>query len=313
MILITNATGFVGRAVVRRLAVEQTEVRCLLRPSRRVQRLPKGIAFSSVSASLDDLPALRTTMQDVTAILHLVGEDDPGQEPKLEHYAQYTANLIEAAHEAGVRRLIYLSRLGADRASAYSIFRAMGEAEAVVRESDMDYTILQSAIAYGPEDAFITVLAMLTKTIPFVLPIPDVGMSRFQPLWVEDLVTCIVATLERDDLVGQTISLGGSEHFMLEQMVAQVLAALSVQRRLTRVSMPLAQGVVDFFDALLPHTPVPPRWLDVLAVGSATELGVIPRHFGFEPTRFAQGLEFLSRKHPWRRNLIRFIFGYPHY
>jgi len=310
MILITNATGFVGRAVVRRLAAEQTEMRCLLRPSRRVQRLPTGISFSSVSASLDDLPALRTTMQDVTAVLHLVGEDDPGQEPKLEHYAQHTANLIEAAQEAGVRRLVFLSRLGADRASAYPIFRVTGEAEAVVRGSKMDYTILQSAVVYGPEDAFVSMLAMLIKVIPFVLPVPDAGMARFQPLWIEDLVSCIVATLSRDDLVRQTIALGGSEHFMLEQLVTQVLTALGARRRMVRMSTPMARAAVSVFTALFPRIPAPSRWLDVLAVGSATDLGVIPRNFGFEPTRFEQGLEYLRHKQPWRRSLIRFILRY---
>jgi NADH dehydrogenase len=177
----------------------------------------------------------------------------------------------------------------------------------------MDYTILQSAITYGPEDAFISVLAMLAKTVPFVLPIPETGMSRFQPLWIGDLVSCIVATLERDDLIGQTIPLGGPEHFTLEQLVAQVLSVVGVQRRLVRVRMPLLRFGVGVFEALLPHTPVPPRWLDVLAVGSATELGSVPRNFGFEPWRLAQGLEYLSQKQPWRRNLLRFIFGYPHY
>jgi NADH dehydrogenase len=249
-------------------------------------------------------------MQDVTAILHLVGEDDPGQEPSLEHYARHTANLIEAAREAGVHRLVFLSRLGADRASAYPIFRATGEAEAVVRESKMDYTILQSSVAYGPEDTFVSILAMLIKTVPFVLPVPEAGMARFQPLWIEDLVSCIVAALNRDDLIGQTIPLGGSEHFMLEQLVMQVLAALGVRRRLVRMTTPMARAVVGTFTALFPRIPAPSRWLDVLAVGSATELGVIPRHFGFEPTRFEQGLEYLRHKQPWRRNLIRFILRY---
>jgi NADH dehydrogenase len=310
MILITNATGFVGRAVVRRLAVKESDMCCLLRPSRREQRLPKGISFSSVSASMDDLPALRTTMQGVTTILHLIGEDDPGQEPKLEHYAQHTANLIEAAREAGVRRLVFLSRLGADRASAYPIFRATGEAEAVVRESGMDYTILQSAVAYGPEDAFISLLAMLIKVVPFVLPLPEAGMARFQPLWIEDLVSCIVATLDRDDLIGQIIVLGGPEHFMLEQLVTQVLAALGSRRRLVRMSMPLSRAVVGAFTAVFPRIPTPSRWLDVLAVGSAADLGTIPRHFGFEPARFSQGLEYLRHKHPWRRNLMRLFLRY---
>ena len=309
MILITDTTGFIGRAVVRRLADEQAEVRCLLRPSWHEQKLPPGIPFSTVSASTSDLPALRTAMQDVTAILHLMGEDDPDREAVRSH-AEGTAKLIEAARETGVRRFIYLSRLEADRASAYPLFRVRGEAEAAVRESGLDYTILQAAITYGPEDVFTNVLVMLAKMIPFVTPIPEAGLSRFQPLWVGDLVTCLVATLDRDDLVGQTIPLGGPEHFALEQLMTQVLEAAGVRRRIVSVRVPWVRIAIEFLDVLLLRNPTPHRWLDVLAVGSATDLGTVPRHFGFEPCRFAQCLDYLRGKHPWRRDLVRFILGY---
>jgi nucleoside-diphosphate-sugar epimerase len=119
MILITGATSFVGRAVVLRLAAEHRQVRCLLRPSRREQRLATGVLFSTVSASMGDLPALRTAMQDVTAIVHLTEEEDLRHEGTLRKHVEDTANLITAAREADVRRLIYVSRVGADRASAY--------------------------------------------------------------------------------------------------------------------------------------------------------------------------------------------------
>jgi len=308
MILIAGATGFVGRAAVCKLAAERRDVRCLLRPSQREQRLATGIPFSTVSASMSDLPALRTAMQDVTAIVHLTGEEDLDHGGTLQSHIEDTANLITVAHEAGVRRFIYLSRLGADRASAYSLFRARGEAEAAVRESELDYTTIQTSVTYGPEDAFTNVLAMLTKVIPFVLPIPDASLSRFQPLWIGDLVTCIMATLDRDDLIGQTIPLGGPEHFTCEQMVAQVLAAVGVRRRLVRVRMPLVQGAINLLDALLLRNPVPDWWLDILTIGSATELGAVSRHFGFEPGRFAQHLDYLRGKRPWRRDLVRFVF-----
>ena len=308
MILIAGATGFVGRALVRQLADQGRDVRCLLRPSQREQQLAPGIPFSTVSASMSDLPALRTAMQDVTAIVHLTGEEDLDHGGTLQKHVEHTANIITAAQEAGVRRFIYLSRLGADRASAYSLFRARGEAEAAVRESGLDYTTLQASVTYGLEDVFTNVLAMLAKAIPFVLPIPDASLSRFQPLWIGDLVRCITATLDRDDLIGQTIPLGGPEHFTLEQMMAQTLAAVGVRRRLVRVRMPLVRGAVNLLDALLPRNPIPYWWLDILAMGSATELGAISRHFGFEPGRFAQHLDYLHGKRPWRRDLMRLVF-----
>ena len=308
MILITGATGFVGRAVVRRLAVEGREVCCLLRPSRREQRLPTDILFSSVSASMDDLPALRAAMQGVTAVVHLTGEADLEQDRRLDHHADDTANLLEATREAGVRRLVYLSRLGANPASAYPLFRALGEAEAAVRESGLDITILQAAVTYGPEDTFTNVLAMLGKTIPLLLPIPDPGQSRFQPLWVMDLVRCVVDTLNRDDLIGQTVLIGGPEHFTFEQLLMEVLAAVGVRRRLVRVRPPLMRGAIALGEALLPRGPTPCWWLDLLTVGSATDLVTVQRHFGFAPCRFADCLDYLGRKRPWRRDLLRFAF-----
>jgi len=309
MILITGATGFVGRAVVHRLAAESCEVRCLLRPSQHEQQLATGIPFSTVSADMNDLPALRTAMQDVTTVVHLTGEEDLDHGGTMRTHVEDTANIITAAQEAGTRRFIYLSRLGADRASAYPLFRARGKAEAAVRESGLDTTILQASVIYGPEDVSTNMLVMLTKVIPFILPVPDTGLSRFQPLWIVDLATCIMATLNRDDLIGQTVPLGGPEHFTLEQMVAEVLAAAGTRRRLVHVHMPLIQSGITLFDALLPRNPTPSWWLDLLIVGSATDLVTIPRNFGFEPARLAQCLDYVRRKRPWRRDLMRLVLN----
>ncbi len=307
MILITNATTFVGRALVNRLVVNRREVCCLLRPSRCEQQLPTGLLFSTVSASMDDLPALRSAMQGVETIVHLAGEFDLEQGGALHTHTRCTATLINAAREAGVRRFIYVSRLGADRASAYPLFHVLGEAEAIVRESELGYTILQTAITYGPEDVLTNLLVMLAKMIPYILPIPDPGMARFQPLWAMDLVRCIEATLDQDDLIGQTIPLGGPEHFTFEQLLTQILAAAGMSRRIVRVRTPLIQGAILIGDALLPRPPTPTWWLDLLSVGSATNLVTIQRHFDFDPRRLAESLDYLGRERPWRRDLLRFV------
>ena len=311
MILITGATSFVGRAVIRTLADEQSGVRCLLRPSRHEQQLPQGICSAIVSASMDDLPALRTSMQDVQAIIHLAGEEDLDREGTLHNHLKDTVNLITAAHEAGVHRLVYLSRLGADRSFAYPLFRARGEVEVAIQQSGLDYTILQAPVIYGPEDTSVNVLVMLAKFIPLFFPIPDTGQTSFQPLWVGDLARCILATPEQGNMIGQTIPLGGPEHFNFEQMVRTALAAAGINRRLVSVRMPIIHWFIAVADALLPRNPTPLWWLDLVTLGGTTDLMNIPRHYNFEPGRFSVRLDYLRNKRPWRRDLFRLISRRP--
>jgi NADH dehydrogenase len=313
MILVTGATNFIGRRVVRQLVAQQREgggasVCCLVQTSRLEQRLPTDVSFYIRSASLDDVPALREAMQDVTVIIHLTREEEnPGG--SLVGHVEATRNLLQAAQEADVRRFIYLSRLGATPASAYPLFRIRGESEIAIAESGLDYTTFRSAVVYGPDDAFTTRLVMLAKMCPLVLPVPDVGMARFQPLWVEDLAKCIAATVNRDDLENRMIPLGGPEHFTFEQTIRRVLEGAGMRRRLLHVQMPLMRSAADALGVLLARSPTPTWWLDLAAVGSATDLGTIPKHFGFEPCRFAHCLNYLRRGRRWRQDFIHYVLG----
>jgi NADH dehydrogenase len=310
MNLVTSPTSFVGRAVVRRLAAEGLSTRCLLQPSRYEQQLPSEVTFSVASANFSDVAALRRAMEGVTTVIHLGRGEERLEEQQLEDQPLETANLLRAAEEAGATRFIYLSRLGATPASAYPLFRVKGESEVEIGQSGLDHTIFRSAVIYGVGDAFTTRLVMLAKMCPLFLPIPDTGMVRFQPIWVEDLARCIVATVGRDDLIGRTVALGGPEHYTFEQMIRRLLEAAGVRRGLLHVGMPLMQTGSDLLDSLLVRNPTPDWWLDLAVAGSATELGAVNKHFGFEPCQFARCLGYLRRRRPWRRDFIRHVLGY---
>ncbi len=295
MILVTCAADYKGQAIIHQLVSEQHEARCILQPSQHEQKLPSGVPFSTVSARMDDVPSLRTAMQNVSAIIHTLEEsEDFGY--RLEEHIVETENLIRAAQEANVSRFIYLSRLGANRASAYPIFSAPGEIEATVCASGLRYTILQPSLTFGPGDPFTSMLVMLAKFFPFILPIPESGQSRFQPLCVEDLAKCAVATLSRDDLLGQTILFGGPEHFTFEQLVAEVLAAAGLKRKLIQMRVPFIEWMGALANAMLPHNPTPLWWLDLISAGNTTDLLSIPRHFGFEPHRMSACLSHLQSR-----------------
>ncbi len=309
MILVTGATNFVGRAVVRQLTSRGYPVSCLVQPSQGRQALPTEVTFSVLSADWHDELALRVAMDRVTTIVHLIREEESSEEGSLEDHVQATRNLVAAARRAGVSRFIYVSRLGATPASAYRLFRIKGEAEMVVAESGLPHTSIRSALIYGPEDAFTTRLVMVAKMIPLVLPIPDAGMVRYQPVWVEDLARCVVEALDRSDLIGRMIAIGGPEHFTLEQLIRRILEAAGMRRRLVHVSMPIMQSVVATLETLLGGKATPEWWLDLAAAGSATELGTIRKHFDFEPCRFSHCLTYLRRDRPWRRTFIRHVLS----
>ena len=135
----------------------------------------------------------------------------------LETDARGTYNLANAAADMRVRRFFYLSHLGADRSSYYPLLKVKGIAEEHIRKSGVPYTIIRSSVVFGPEDHFTNNLARLLRTAPGIFPIPNNGRTLVQPLWVEDLVTCLLWALQNPEMVNQTVEIGGGETVWMMQ------------------------------------------------------------------------------------------------
>ena len=311
MILVTGATGFVGRALLPQLVQGGHAVRCLLRPSRRSPRLPKGITVQVAIASLDDERALRAAMTGVDTVIHLIGAEWRGTASEVMTIdTAGTRVVVEAARASGVQRFVYLSHLGSDRASAYPVLKAKGIAEEFVRQSGLPYTIFRAAMLFGPDDVFVNVLAALVKLGPGVFLMPGDGRTALQPLWVQDLATCIEWSLADDSFLNRVISLGGPEFVPLRAMAEIVMEALGVRRVVVPVRPVYLRGGAWFLEQLLPHSPLTTRWLDYLAMSRTCELTSVTRHFGLTPARFSPTtLGYLRQKH-WLPELGRFVLGH---
>jgi NADH dehydrogenase len=307
MILITGATGFVGRALLRQLTKEGREVACLLRPSAQERRLPQG-AFHIASGTLQDLPALRAAMQGVDTIIHLVGARSEREGQTIEWLNhQGTANLVEAALDADVQRIIYLSHMHADRNSAYLLLRSKGAAEESIRSSGLTFTILRSSLIFGPDDSFTTILAMLIKAIPFLFPVTGDGKTRFQPLHVEDGARCLAGCLAADHLENVTLPIGGPQHLSYDEILSAVMAAMGVRRLRVHLRLPAMRTLIGLTEFLFPNPPVSHEQLDLFSVDNTTDLGNVPRNFDFEPRRFTDNLDYLRRR-GWRRAFLRHVY-----
>jgi NADH dehydrogenase len=294
MIFVTGGTGFIGEALVRQLVATGRPVRVLLKPSPRSPKIPKGVALDVAVSSLLDERSLRSAMKGVDTIFHLASAERQGIRGDLSQVdVEGTRILSKVAAEANVSRIFYLSHLGADRASAYPVLKAKALAENHLIQSGIDYTIFRSAVVYGLHDQFTSPLTALLKHIPFVFPLPGDGSSLIQPLWVEDLVTCLMIALEEDRTIGQIYEVGGSETFSIRQVVEILQDKLHIRRRLVEIPQPYLRFAFLTLGQVFKQFAMSYYALDYLSADRTCPLDTLPRLFGLMPERFTHQLDYL--------------------
>jgi NADH dehydrogenase len=305
MILVTGGTGFIGKVLVRHLTEAGYPVRLLIRPAKQSPKLPKSVPVEVAVSNLTDARSLRSAMLDVDVVYHLAGVEWHGAHASLMNIDILGSQMVSRiAADAGVKRFFYLSHLGADRASAFPVLKAKAIAEENIRRSGVDHTIIRSALVYGLNDHFTSNLARLLNALPFFFFVPEEGNTLLQPIWVEDLVTCLVWALDDSLTINQTYSVGGPEYLTFNHIVQSVLKQINLQRNLVHVFPPYLRAMTVLFESMFPGLPVSVYWLDYLAVNRTCNLDALPRIFNILPSRFDHRLEHLQKTN-WRTSLWR--------
>jgi len=252
VLLLTGATGTVGLPLLRRLTASGTPVRCLVRDPRRLgsERVRVQIALGDLS----DHHSFRHALRGVDTVVHLASviRDQPGG--SIEELAGVaTWRLVRAAENAGVKRFVFFSALGASTRSRARLMRAKAIAERALMESSLNHTVFAPSIVYSPSDPYLTLLQRMSL-LP-LMPIPGDGRAAFQPIWAEDVAQCVLAALPGGPLEteadGARYELAGPETLTQQDIVEIALRSFHRHRKLVNVPTPIVRRTLKLAELLM--------------------------------------------------------------
>jgi NADH dehydrogenase len=239
VILLTGATGTVGKALLPLLLDTGQPVRALVRDPRRLgrHRVDVQLALGDL-ARLGDAHLRRQALRGADTVIHLAAaiRDEPGASVE-EVTGLGTGRLLHAAEAAGVERFIFFSAIGAVPFQRTRFFRAKALAERAVAGSPLQTTIFAPSIVYDRDDPWVTILRRLAL-LP-LLPISGAGRARFQPIWAADVARCVLAALERG--TADRLELAGPEVLTYEEIARLVARCAGRTRPVVHVPLNLVR------------------------------------------------------------------------
>ena len=289
-ILVTGATGFVGRAVVARIVKEGERPRCLVRNAESAKKTFSAGQVDLVEGNILQAGTLDAAMQGVDILVDCsfmtANLKQHGAETYYNVNVTGTQNLVAAAKRAGVKRAVVMSGLGtkADKPGTYMQGRFL--AEEAFKESGMGWSILQPSVQFGPKSAFFKGLADLIRQVPLVVPVAGSGQELFQPIWIEDVVTCTMQQIHDPARDGHSYAVGGPDIFTYSQILDMLMNALHVKKVKIPGPKPMIFLAAALMEAVLPKPPITRAALGLFAFPNTTEIDGVDQQFGFTPLSF---------------------------
>lgn len=267
-VAITGSTGFIGSHLATRLASEGHEV---VRTARR---------------GLDDIDQLTAAFADCKAVAHCAGINrEIGDQTYARVHVEGTRNVVAAAKNAGVEKIVLMSFLRARSDCGSPYHESKWQAEEIVRDSGLDYTVIKAGIVYGRGDHMLDHLSHALHTFP-VFGLVGLKEKSIRPLAVEDLVHVMRAALVDRRMKRQTLALLGPEEIYLSEAVRRVAEVVGKQPLMFPLPVVVHEVMARVFERVMKVPLTSLAQIRILAEG-VVEPGspVVPVPYDLVPTR----------------------------
>jgi NADH dehydrogenase len=265
-VLVTGGTGFVGRHVVHALRARERPVRALVRDPRRSAALA-GLGCELAQGDVTDARSLRRAVEGCQVVVHLVAIRR-GRPAEFERVmTQGTRDLLAAARDAGVARVVHMSAAGTSEQSAAVVpyFRAKWQTERLVRDAGLEHVVFRPSFVFGRDGGALPLFVRQVRYAP-VTPVVGAGLHRVQPIWVEDVAAFFADAVDKPEAANRIFELGGPDVVTWNELYERIAKVLGKRRARLNVPAGLIRAAATATERL-PFAPITRDELAMIELG----------------------------------------------
>jgi len=229
--VVLGGSGFVGSAIVAKLVSAGYQVTVLTRRLDHAKHLSLLPGVTLKVCNVFDAQALRSALQGADAVINLLGIlHQSGKVSFTQVHEHLPVQLAKLCQDLGIKRLLHMSSLCAATDAPSLYLRSKGQAEVALAGyvPALAITVFRPSIIFGRADQFINLFAGLIKHLPLVVLVKP--NAKFQPVWVEDVATCFVASLNQPASFGLSYDLVGPKVYTFRALLKAIMQTLGVHK-----------------------------------------------------------------------------------
>ena len=279
-VTVFGGTGFVGRRIMRRLS----DAGATVRVASRHPAQDEGDKLEQVVADAHNERSVEAAVAGGDGVVNAISlYVEHGADTFHSVHVEAAARIARVARQAGVKRFVHVSGIGANALSPSPYIRTRGEGEAAVQAAFPGAIVVRPAVIFARDDAFLTAILRLLRTLP-AYPLFGDGRTRLQPAHVDDVAAAIAQLLRQIQEPSPIYELGGARIYSYEELlrtIARIAGLRPVLVRMPFVFWDAAAGLAK----MLPHPPLTRNQLELMQIDTTASdsrpgfglLGISPR------------------------------------
>jgi uncharacterized protein YbjT (DUF2867 family) len=290
-VTVFGGTGFVGRRVARHLRGSGAAVRIASRHPRRAE----GDSLEQIAANAHDERSVEAAVVGADGVVNAISlYVEHGRDTFHSVHVEAAARIARAARRAGTKRFVHLSGIGADASSPSPYIRSRGEGEAAVQAAFPGAVIIRAAVMFGPDDAFLTTILRLLRSLP-AYPMFGDGRTRLQPAYADDVATAIAEVVRQSKKPYPIYELAGPRVYSYEELLRTIARSAGLRPVLMRMPFAFWHAVAGLAE-ILPQPPLTRNQAELMQIDTtASENRPGFRALGISPRSLEEELEAMLK------------------